>query len=180
MSAPHERRDGPYDLDPPTAEWLGQVTAAPVAPDAVRERLADARLVTADIPSHLGDRAAGRVDPNVALYRLTQLFGTPNVPGREAGADQPERYRTTWQYLFRVTEAEEAGREWLLSVYDYETELSAGVARFERDEGPRLPEPRAAGRDAALPDEETARRLVVLALQLVTDPVQATYEGRLV
>lgn len=81
-----------------------RVSMEPLAPAAIRERLdAGEVLVTTDIPSYLGRSIAVEADTSIGLYRLVQLFGTPNVPGLEAGADQPLREQTTWQYLFEFT-----------------------------------------------------------------------------
>ncbi|WP_227375159.1 hypothetical protein [Haladaptatus halobius] len=73
------------------------------SPEEIERRFAESTLTTLDIPSHLDWKLATEVETGTALYLLVQLFGTPNVPGVEAGADQRDREKTTWQYLFAVT-----------------------------------------------------------------------------
>ena len=175
-------RYGPDDL----TALAEQFTVAPVSPTVIRDRLDDgAVLVTTDVPGYLDRPIASDVDTAIALYRLVQLFGTPNVAGLEAGADQPERERTTWQYLFRVEftpEDDGAGepREHLLSVYDNRTNLSVGVSEWATGvDGPRrVPEPSAEPLPSgAMPDDEFLVMLVKLVLSTVEHAVEATYEG---
>lgn len=192
MEHPHDTfRYGPEDV-----AWFQQFTLEPVDPEMVRRRAAGGEtLRTTDIPDHLGRTLAADVDTGPALYRLVQLFGTPNVPGLEAGADQPDREATTWQYLFGVTytpgeadptipvPAEET--EYRLSVYDYRTNLSVGLSRWsdpvqetdpDGDVGRVAAEPTGEavpGED--LPDEEFLVALVQLVLSAVEHPVEATY-----
>lgn len=202
-------RYGPEDV----ASFAERFTVEPVAPTVIRDRLDDGRvLVTTDVPDYLDRSIASDADPGIALYRLVQLFGTPNVPGLEAGADQPMRERTTWQYLFRVGvgpaadvddtsdaagtdaaatdatgadagatgEAPAAGREDLLSVYDYRTDLSVGISEWHRRDGESdrvvrepSPEPLPSG---AMPAEAHLERLVKLVLSTVEPAVEATYD----
>lgn len=163
-------------------EWFEHATFEPVAPDAVRERLADgAVLATTDVPDHLDRSLVVEVDTGLVLYRLVQLFGTPNVPGLAAGGDQPDRHLTTWQYLFEFTHDPEEGEPTsaLVSVYDYRTELSVGVSTWRRpDEMPerRVPEPTGDGPVPAHLDEDFLLGAVQAVLHTVEDPVRATFE----
>ena len=160
-----------------------QVTLEPVAPGRIRER-ADAgeTLATTGIPRYLNRRIASDADTPIALYRLVQLFGTPNVPGLEAGADQPERERRTWQYLFRVTydPEDEPERELLLSVYDDRTNLSVGVSEwYDPEDSPERLAPEPTGDplpSGDMPAEDTLVTLVKLVLSTVEHAVEATYE----
>jgi len=79
-------------------------TLSPVAPGDIDARLAAGdRLDVIDVPGALDRRLHLDTGTGLVLYRLVQLFGTPNVPDLEAGADQPPRERTTWRYLFEAT-----------------------------------------------------------------------------
>jgi len=179
-----------YRYTPERASTLAeQLTLGPVAPTAIRERIDDGeRLATTDIPTYLGKPIATNTDASIALYRLIQLFGTPNVPGLEAGAPQPMREKTTWQYLFEVeydpgedplVEGMAAG-EYLVSVYDYKTNLSVGLASWYRpDEDPDRwalepsGEPLPSGE---LPEDPFLAALVQLVLSTVEHAVEATHE----
>jgi hypothetical protein len=181
-------RDGYRYLPEHAAALEERITMAPVPPDEIRRRGADATLVTTDIPTYLGDGVAPDVDTAIALYRLVQLFGTPNVPGLEAGADQGNRDRLTWQYLFRVVDDPDASeaptRECLLSVYDDRTSVSAGLSEFRpHDDGP-VPdgdrvslEPTGDPLPSGLPADAYLRDLVRLMLSTVEHAVEATYKG---
>lgn len=188
-----EHEHDAFRYGPDEVAWFQRFTLEPVAPETLRERAAEGDLlVTTDVPDYLERQLAPDVDTGPALYRLVQLFGTPNVPGLEAGADQPDRQRTTWQYLFRVTYTPEDDEddppvpapseetEYLLSVYDYRTNLSVGLSRWhERDGNERriAAEPRGDALPGSdLPDGELLVALVQLVLSTVEHPVAATYE----
>lgn len=184
-------------------------TLKPVSPTAIREEIDDGNvLVTTDIPDYLGRPVATSADTGIALYRLVQLFGTPNLPGLEAGTDQPMRELMTWQYLFRVeylpdrdaaeepdpvTSASTDGerptgsnahtrRSALVSVYDYRTTLSVGLSTWHRsdDQPPRVAvEPSAEPLPStSMPDETFLEQLVQLVLSTVEHAVEATWESR--
>lgn len=184
-----ERQHDTFRYGPDQMVWFEQFTLEPVPPETVREHARDGQtLATMDIPDYLERSLAPTVDPGPALYRLVQLFGTPNVPGLEAGAVQPERERTTWQYLFRVIytpgEAEppvpapSEETEYLVSVYDYRTNLSVGLSGWQEDADDRTAAEPSKGpisvRD--LPDEGMLVSLVQLVLATVEHPVSATYK----
>lgn len=174
-----------YEYGPDEVAWFEAFDLGPVEPSAIERRLdAGDVLETVDVPSNLNRSLVVQAGTGDALYRLVQLFGTPNVPGLEAGADQPDREKTTWQYLFEATydpndEDPNAGR-YLLSVYDYKTKVSVGLSTWvEPDEpidravfepGDELPD------QLDLPDEEFLVGLVQLVLHVVDDPVPATYK----
>lgn len=190
-----------YDLD--DVQWLESFTVAPVPPVQVADRLdAGERLATLDVPTHLEEPLTVQVDTGTVLYRLVQLFGTPNVPGLRAGEPQPDRELRTWQYLFEVTHepTDEPAREWLVSVYDYRTDLSVGVSSWEpadeaeaEDADPgtieerdadgaapvadRVPEPGGAvPASLSVPEERFLVAFVQLVLRTVEEPVRATYK----
>lgn len=186
--------DGPPDsfrYSPADVAAFGErFTLEPVAPDEIRERADTGQvLVTTDIPEYLGRPIASEADASIALYRLVQLFGTPNVPTLVAGADQPPRRATTWQYLFEVTYRPEPGdgssevpeeRQYLLSVHDNRTDVSAGVSKWTRprDESDRMVREPSADPlpDTRMPADELLAMLVQLALSTVEHVVEATYE----
>lgn len=179
-----------FRYDPEALVWLEEFELRPVEPEAIRSAVADGQqLVTMDIPGYLGRSLAPTVDTGTALYRLNQLFGTPNVPGLEAGADQPDRVKTTWHYLFRAThdptareeprfEIPDGGSEHLLSVYDLKTNLSIGLSAWVPAEGERIAlEPESTPLPGAdLPEEDFMVALVQLVLSAVEHAVSATYK----
>lgn len=176
-----EYRYGPEEL----AKLDQTLTLEPVAPGDIEDHAAAGEtLVTMDIPGHLQRGLAPDADTSIALYRLVQLFGTPNVPGLEAGADQPGRERTTWQYLFRAThtpdDEEAPDRELLVSVYDDRTNISVGLSEWhDLDDDPErvAPEPTDDPLPSGeIPPEEFLVNLVKLVLSMVEHAVEATYK----
>jgi len=165
------------------AERLERFELTPVAPAEVERRLdAGDRLVTVDVPSRLGRKLVLDSETGVALYRLVQLFGTPNVPGLEAGADQPDREQVTWRYLFELTYDDPDGgqRRHLLSLYDYRTDVSVGLSSFVPGDGSgrAVPEPVETPLDGVtVPDDERfLQDLLQLSLNVVEEPVPATFK----
>lgn len=187
--------NSPYDVPQDDYRYLPEqaaalqerITMTPVPPEEIAERGETATLVTTDVPDYLDKGVAPDVDCAIALYRLVQLFGTPNVPGLEAGADQHSRERTTWQYLFRVVDEPEDGpeRELLLSVYDDGTTVSAGLSEWVPHEDAPTPargdrvslEPSGDPLPSGMPDDDYCRDLVRLVLSTVEHAVEATYKG---
>lgn len=189
VSVEHEQdgfRYGPDDIT-----FQERFTLRPVPPAQITEAAEDGRtLRTMDVPEYTGRSLAPTVDTGTALYRLVQLFGTPNVPGLEAGAAQPPRELTTWQYLFSVVYSPPDGEEeppvpapaneteLLLSAYDHKTNLSVGLSGWERSGADRVAEE--PGREPLsgvdLPEEEFLVVLVQLVLSSVEHPVEATYQ----
>ncbi|WP_117591870.1 hypothetical protein [Haloprofundus halophilus] len=161
----------------PDLDALGDLTLEPVPAEEIRRRLDDGDELLedelrerddVDAYVELNRRSQGGEygDIGTALYRLVQLFGTPQLPGYEAGGDLRERTDETFNYLFRVgTDAEELPDEWLVTVHDWHVDLGVSLAGWESD-----------GVDPA--EMETAVGLVSLALvtNVVTEPVQCEYE----
>lgn len=182
-------RNDSFGYDQTTLEQLSRFTLEPVSPDEIADGLAGGEsLVTVDVPAYLDRKLAVEVETGTGLYRLTQLFGLPNVPGFEAGggAMERDRHRTTWQYLFTVDYEPRGGDDirvpdsTLLSVYDYETDVSCGISGWVETDCGRVDEPVAtpaeAG-DVSVPSRELLELLVQLVLNVVEEPVPATYEG---
>ena len=171
-------RDHP---EAPPIEELRNFTLVPVAREEIERRrdegedLAEVNLreSRSDVYVEMEPDPTSRGpadDVGTALYRLVQLFGTPQFPEFEAGADVSWRDDTTFKYLFRLTTAaddaadRELPDEWLVTVFDWHTQLGVGIAGWSGD-----------GVD---PDDyDGAVGLVTLALvtNLVTEPLQCEY-----
>jgi len=111
-------------------------------------------------------------DMGTALYRLVQLFGTPNVPGYDAGDDLSDRDDTTFKYLIRVINESDADErtlpdEWLITVYDYHVELGVGIAAWDDD-----------ATDAGEYDDAVEIVSMALATNIVTEPLQCVYKDK--
>lgn len=174
-----------YATDVDRFNWYQRFSLTPANPSDINERLADGQaLVTTDIPSYFSERARTDCETGVALYRLVQLWGTPNVPGRTAGAMAFERDRTTWQYLFDVEyerrdeDGDAVPSSFRLSVYDYKTDVSAGLSAFtESTAGGPVPEPQPdVVSSIALPPDDFLEGVVALAINMVDEAVPATFE----
>ena len=183
MTVAVDIRDHP---DAPPIEELREFTLVPVARREIERRQREGeRLEEVNLRESRDDvyvemepdpTSRGPADDiGTALYRLVQLFGTPQVPGFEAGSDVSDRGDTTFKYLLRLTTAADAPvdvgdrslpDEWLVTVYDWHTQLGVGVAGWSGDDV----DPAAYG---------DAVELVSLALvtNVVTEPVACEYEG---
>lgn len=176
----------PYATNAERLRWYQRFTLRPTPPDEINDRLRGGEAIeTTDIPSYLGHKATTECETGVALYRLVQLWGTPNVPGMTAGAMAFERGRTTWQFLFdvdyerRPSDDEAVPESFLLSVYDYKTDVSAGLTGFgETDEGHgTVYEPSEAVVPSVTPPPESfLEGVMALTLNMVDEAVPATYK----
>lgn len=174
-------RDDTYGYEEEKLEWFERFDMRPVDPATVDDRIDDGHVLrTVDLPQSLNRGLA--VDPStgMAMYRLTQLFGTPNVDVWTAGSEMAERDVSTWQYLFEVVFSSEEGEdeEFLLSIYDYKTDVSVGLSTWDESGGERpVPAPTGAAPEGfELPDEEFREGLVQLTLNVLEEPVPATHE----
>jgi hypothetical protein len=125
------RRADSYGYDRDDTARFERFELEPLAPARIDTRIeAGAVLETTDIPAYLDRGLVVETDTGAALYRLVQLFGTPNVPGTEAGGAQRDRTVTTWQYLFGLHDDPDdgPGRDLLVSIYDYKTDVSVGLS----------------------------------------------------
>lgn len=174
-------RDDTYGYDDEKLEWFERFDMRPVDPATIEERIADGEVLkTVDLPMHLDRQLVVDPETGMALYRLIQLFGTPNVTVWTAGSGMPDRDVTSWKYLFDVTFSGEDSedRQFLLSIYDHKTEVSVGLSLWDKvgDEGP-VPEPMASPPEGfELPDEKFCEGLVQLTLNVVEEPVPATFK----
>lgn len=184
-----ESRDDSYGYGPDEREWFERFDFRPADPDEIAARLADGEsLQSLDVPSHLDRKLVPSAETGTSLYRLVQLFGLPNVPGLRAGGGAlgRERYRTTWQYLFEVSyeptadDGPDVPTSFLLSVYDYGTDVSCGLSAWSDDGAGTVEEPVADAADAPAvrpPGEEFLVGVAQLVLNVIEEPVPATYEG---
>lgn len=187
-----------YGYDSDDLAFFKRFTLEPVEPTKIESHLDSGKhLSTLDIPAHLDRQLVAGAETGTALYRLVQLFGTPNVPGRTAGASQRERETTTWQYLFQVTfdregkeeesqspreEIENSPEEFLLSVYDYKTNVSTGLSAWHPvdEENRMIREPTddlAACPEVSPPSDDFLISVVQLVLNMIEESVPATFKG---
>ncbi|WP_132057556.1 hypothetical protein [Halorussus amylolyticus] len=164
--------------DAPDPESLQDILVEPVSREEIeREREAGSVLVEDNVReredlnviAYLSPDPDGSEDVSVGvgLYRLVQLFGTPQLPEYHAGEDISDRTDETFKYLFRARREvdDELPEEWLFTVHDSHVRYAASVAEW-RDQP---------GEFAA--DDDVALATYALAQQLVVEPVEAVYEG---
>jgi hypothetical protein len=174
-------REDTFGYEEEKLEWFERFDMRPVDPATIDERFDDGHVLrTVDLPQSLSRGLAVEPSTGMAIYRLTQLFGTPNVDVWTAGSEMSERDVSTWQYLFDVVFTPEEGekRGFLLSIYDYKTDVSVGLSTWDESGGDRAVSAPAATAPSGLdvPDEEFREGLVQLTLNVLEEPVPATYE----
>jgi hypothetical protein len=175
-----------YRTDADRLNWYQHFNLTPTPPGLINEELRDGgSLETTDIPGVLGTPVQTDCETGVALYRLVQLWGTPNVPGRTAGAMELQRDLTSWQYLFdveydrRPEDDPDVPGSFRLSVYDYKTDVSVGLSGFgEGADGEwAIKEPQeSAVASVSLPPEPFLEGVVALAINMVDEAVPATFK----
>ncbi|ODR82313.1 hypothetical protein BG842_00945 [Haladaptatus sp. W1] len=165
--------------DSPDFEDLQDLLIEPVSRSEIEARRDDGDVLVEDnvreredlnVVAYLsGDPDAAETDNiGVPLYRLVQLFGTPQLPELQAGEDISGRMDSTFKYLFRVTHKGTPGElptEWLMTIHDSHVRFAASVAEW---------------RDAETEftaDSKLALTTYALALELVLEPVECVYEG---
>lgn len=174
-------REDTYGYDDEKLEWFERFDMRPVDPETIDDRIADGELLrTLDLPLHLNRQLVVEPGTGMALYRLIQLFGTPNVTAWTAGSGMPDRDVTSWKYLFDVTYSAPDGedRQFLLSIYDHKTDVSVGLSMWDEvgEEGP-VPAPTESPPEGLeVPDEEFCEGLVQLTLNVLEEPVPATFK----
>lgn len=173
-------RDHP---DAPPVEELRNFTLTPVGRETIESRLeAGEQLEEINVLEAREDvyvelepdpTARGpKDDIGTALYRLVQLFGTPQVPGFEAGSDVSDREDTTFKYLFRLqstgdVEEQTLPEEWLVTVFDWHVELGVGLAAWSGDDV-----------DPAEYGDGVALVSLALATNVVSEPIECEYEDK--
>ncbi len=165
--------------DAPDFEELQDILIEPVPQSEIETRREDgARLVEDNVRDRedlnvvayvSGDTTATDAkNIGVPLYRLIQLFGTPQLPELQAGEDISGRRDATFKYLFRVThkgDPDELPSEWLMTIHDSHVRFAASVAEWGTEN------------TDFVADSKLALTTYMLALQLVLDPVECVYEG---
>lgn len=163
----------------PSPEELGEFVVEPVPLETIRERrergehLVETNLLEHDevnVYVELDDPGPGHENVGTVLYRLVQLFGTPQFPEFFAGNDITDRADTTFKYLLEVHETDEDGRSernWLVTVHDWHVRFGVSLAAWSED-----------------PDDEPAVEpteavpLVALLTNAVTEPVECEFEEK--
>lgn len=169
----YEIREHP---DAPGVDELHEYLLEAVPPEEIRRRresgdelletnLLELDAVDAYVELEPDPMAPGDTDIGTALYRLVQLFGTPNVRRHVAGEDISNRTDTTFTYLLAVSRQDEPA-EWLVTVHDWHVRLGVSVAGWASElDG-----------EAPAVDPETAVSLLALVTNVVTEPVHCEYE----
>ncbi|QLG26439.1 hypothetical protein HUG10_02295 [Halorarum halophilum] len=176
---PVDIRDHP---DAPSIEELREFTLVPVSREEIETRVGageelrelNLREERNDVYVQLNsdpDEPGSSLDIGMVLYRLVQLFGTPQVPGFEAGGDVSDRDDTTFKYLFRlIREGDIEGElpeEWLVTVFDNHVDLGVALAGWSGD-----------GVDPSVYGDDVALVSLALATNVVTEPVTCAYEDK--
>ena len=186
--------------DAPNREDLGHFLVEPVPTSTIEERraagekLIEYNVLEADdldVYAELDPEPfePGHDDIGTVLYRLVQLFGTPQFPEYRAGADISHREDTTFRYLFTVKKGAsdpeaEPDDQWLITVHDWHVGLGVSLAEWREEtasEGgngleadDREPEPRESGTF----DRDRALASLALVYYMVTDSVQCVFADR--
>lgn len=169
----YEIRDHP---DAPDLSDLGEFLVEPVPPSTIRERrqagdeLVEVNLIDhEDLQVHVSldpdPHSPGTTDIGTALYRLVQLFGTPQFDEYVAGEDVSWRDNETFKYLFEVRH-EDTDDRWLITVHDWRVRLGVSLADWESD---------LEGEDPDV-DEKHAIALLRLVTNIVTQPVHCEHK----
>jgi hypothetical protein len=164
--------------DAPDPEELAEVVVEPVPREEIERRRSDGQVLVEDnvreredldVTAYLSHKTDGTDSSNigVGLYRLVQLFGTPQFPEYEAGEDISWRTDVTFKYLFRAThrgDHDELPSEWLMTVHDSHVRFAASVAEWREDD------------ESFTADTKLALTTYALAQQIAADPVECVYE----
>ncbi|WP_435128465.1 hypothetical protein [Halobaculum sp. D14] len=170
-----------HDEVPPLEE-LEEFTLVPVSRDEIESRFDDGERIEewnvaeerndvyVELVPDPTDTPGADDDIGTVLYRLVQLFGTPQVPGFDAGSDVSDREDTTFKYLFRLVSTGDDGElpgEWLVTVHDWHTELGVSLAAWSGDDP-----------DPAAYDDAVGIVSLGLVTNIVTEPVQCEYKDK--
>ncbi|WP_227354755.1 hypothetical protein [Haladaptatus salinisoli] len=165
--------------DAPDFEELRDIVVEPVPRAEIETRRADGGVLVEDnvrerddlnVVAYIGPETDGTEAEHVGipLYRLVQLFGTPQFPEFQAGEDIGWRTDETFKYLLRVKHKGTRGElppKWLMTIHDSHVRFAASVAEWRDD-------------DAEFTADSTlALTTYALAQQIVLEPVECVYEG---
>lgn len=134
--------------DAPDMDQLRNLVLEPVPRAEIERRRADGETLLEDVVNEREDldvyapmsEAPGeptKGDVGTGLYRLVQLFGTPQFPEFMAGEDISDREKTTYKYLFRASvedDVEELPDEWLMTIMDWKVRVGVGVATWASED----------------------------------------------
>lgn len=179
--------------DAPEQDELAEYVVEPVPPREIRrQRDGGSTLVEENLLEHDAVDAyvemtqpedRSMTDVGTVLYRLVQIFGTPQFPEYQAGNDISWRDNDTFKYLLRIRESgeevvpgegssavddesgdDESDGSWLVTVFDHKVRLGIGLAEWHDDP------------DATLDVDPTeAVPLMAVVKNGVSDPVQCEY-----
>ncbi|WP_158057448.1 hypothetical protein [Halorussus halophilus] len=164
--------------DAPDFEQLQNVVLDPVTQEEIQRRRHDGEVLVEDVVNERDDldvRAPVSNEPGepidgdvgTVLYRLVQLFGTPQFPEYMAGEDISDRHETTYKYLFRARvedDSDELPDEWLMTIQDWRVELGVSVAEWRDSD------------ESFTADSTTALTSLTLAQNVTASAVECDYE----
>ena len=164
--------------DAPPLEQLQDLTLVPIPPAEIDDRRAQGQQLREvnlmddndDVVVHLNKtpmEEETNADIGTALYRLTQLFGTPQLSEFSAGTDVSDRGDTTFKYLFELQTGEAAENlpdSWLVTVFDHHVRLGVGLASWD-------------GEPSGY-DKQVALVSIALVTNVTTEPVQCEYKDK--
>lgn len=173
---PVDIRDHP---DAPSLDALGELVVEPVSRAEIQShRESGDRLLECNLNEHESFDAYAELetdpfgegandDVGTALYRLVQLFGTPQLAEYAAGEDVSDRTDTTFKYLFRVRApgGTDLPDEWLVTAFDWHVRLGVALADWGASD---------ADEPAYRPD--VALTSFALVANVASEPVQCEYE----
>jgi hypothetical protein len=191
--------------DAPNREDLSDFLVEPVPADDIEDRraageeLIEYNVLEAedlDVYAELDPEPfePGHDDIGTVLYRLVQLFGTPQFPEYRAGADISHREDRTFEYLFTVKAGAsdpeaEPDDQWLITVHDWHVGLGVSLAEWHEEgasesgsdleANDREPETRDSGIDELEAfDRDRALASLALVYYIVTDSVRCVFADR--
>ena len=166
--------------DAPDPELLQNVVVEPIPVAEIERKREEEKVLVEDnvreredldVIAYLSTDPSGEdaVSVGVGLYRLIQLFGTPQISDYHAGEDISDRTDETFKYLFRASredgaEDDELPEEWLFTVHDSHVRYAASVAEWRDDD------------EEFTADDQVALTSYALAQSLAAQPVEAVYE----
>lgn len=164
--------------DAPDFERIQNLTLEPISQDEIRRRRENGEVLVEDLVNEredldvrapMSDGPGEPVDGDVgtAMYRLTQLFGTPPFPEYMAGEDISDRHEVTYKYLFTAKvedDVEELPDEWLMTITDWHVEIGVSVCEW-RDEDEEF-----------TADPKIALTSMALAQNVTSEPIRCDYK----
>ena len=166
--------------DSPDPALLEDILVEPIPRDEIERKRDEGKVLVEDnvreredlnVIAYLSSNPDGSEDVSVGvgLYRLVQLFGTPQMPEYQAGEDISFRTDEVFKYLFRAhrqnaDEGDELPEEWLFTVHDSHVRWAASVAEWRDDD------------EEFTANDQVALTSYMLAQKLGVEPVESVYE----